>query len=348
MIDHFTAGKQPKKTDPRTLQFARYATTGQITYPPSVDYAAEVPAPLGELGNDGAGDCVMAEQGHSDQLFTWYGTHAQDTMTDADVLAAYSALTGYVPGDPTTDTGMAMLDGMNYWRKTGINGETIDSFVEIDPAEIANIKAAIDLFGAVSVGLELPDSLVSQLPNMAPWTMVADGTQGNAPDPSNGHAVAYVGYDESGPLVVTWGQVVKASWGFHASYCDEAYAPLSPLWAKGDPLGFDMAALQADLAVITGATPQPVPVPVPPVPPVVPPTPPVVPPVVPPVTPPAPDPVPAPEPAPVPVPSLDELAKLAKELKTLGRAIVAFFDRKAGQDLMRMADKIEAWIDAAS
>ena len=39
------------------------------------------------------------------------------------------------------------------------------------------------------------------------------------------------------------------TWGFWGTYCDEAHALLSPNWHA--PAGFDMAALQADLAAVT-------------------------------------------------------------------------------------------------
>jgi len=39
------------------------------------------------------------------------------------------------------------------------------------------------------------------------------------------------------------------TWGFWGIYCDEAHALLFPNWHA--PAGFDMAALQADLAAVT-------------------------------------------------------------------------------------------------
>ena len=48
---------------------------------------------------------------------------------------------------------------------------------------------------------------------------------------------------------------MKMTWNFWNIYCDEAYAVLSPDWigqAKLAPSGFDLAALEADLAAVRG------------------------------------------------------------------------------------------------
>jgi hypothetical protein len=46
---------------------------------------------------------------------------------------------------------------------------------------------------------------------------------------------------------------MPAAQNFVADYCDEAYAVLSPAWIEQNgqaPSGFDLAALQADLAAL--------------------------------------------------------------------------------------------------
>ena len=45
---------------------------------------------------------------------------------------------------------------------------------------------------------------------------------------------------------------VKASWAFHAAYCDEMYVALSHLWfGRGeDPRGLNQTELKEDLAAI--------------------------------------------------------------------------------------------------
>jgi len=64
------------------------------------------------------------------------------------------------------------------------------------------------------------------------------------------HCIPAVGYDTRNLYIVTWGSVKAMSWEFYKAYMDEAYAVLSPDWAKKPPNGFELKTLQADLAAI--------------------------------------------------------------------------------------------------
>ena len=208
------------------------------------------------LGNDTVGDCALAGQAHADMLWAANAEHVQLPITTAMVLRAYSALTGYDPaadgpGGNPTDRGTVLLDALKYWRKRGIDRQTIKAFVEVDARSIDHAKLAIDLFGCLYVGVELPDAVLPEGPGVLPaWTVTPDGSPRRAPNPHNGHCVVYAGYDAAGPTVVTWGTTVKASWAFHEAYCDELYAMLSPAWLRHDPPGIDVATLTADLDLV--------------------------------------------------------------------------------------------------
>ena len=52
------------------------------------------------LANDRAGDCTCAGVGHVIQQWTAYTDATPVVTNDAEVLAAYSAVSGYVAGDP--------------------------------------------------------------------------------------------------------------------------------------------------------------------------------------------------------------------------------------------------------
>ena len=73
------------------------------------------------------------------------------------------------------------------------------------------------------------------------------------PGAVGGHAVNVVRYGRNGLTVVTWGRVQELTWSFWNRYCDEAYCILSDdFLEKGNaPNGFDLAALEADLALVT-------------------------------------------------------------------------------------------------
>jgi hypothetical protein len=251
----YMLGKLPKQDDERNLMLTSYLTPAAPTPPPAVDYAAAVTA-WGMLGNDRVGDCALAGEAHADMLWVANAEHRALAITTAQVLRAYSALTGYdpqagTPGANPTDRGTVLLDALKDWRTRGIDRQTISAFVEVDTRSVADARLAIDLFGCLYVGVELPDAVLPEAPGELPqWTVVPDGTRRLAPNPRNGHCVIYAGYDEAGPTVVTWGTTVKASWEFHKAYCDELYAMLSPAWLRHDPPGIDVVTLTADLALV--------------------------------------------------------------------------------------------------
>lgn len=241
-------GKLPKKTDPRTLRLARYAVSGWAP-PAAADW--ERPTDWGMLGNDTVGDCTCAAAGHAIQEWT-ADTASEAAVTTAQVLAAYSAVTGYTPTDPSTDQGAVCLDVLNYWRKTGIAGHRIGAFAELNVGDEDEIRAAVDLFGLIYVGAALPATAEAELDDGAPWASTA-GTPGGW----GGHCFIVGAYDVDGLTCITWGQRQRMTWEWFAKYVDEAYAVLSPDWLgpKGAPNGFDLAALQTDLSAVTGAGP---------------------------------------------------------------------------------------------
>jgi hypothetical protein len=250
-------GKQPKRVDPRTLQLASYLTAELPAPPPAMDNGTGV-SDWGMLGNDNAGDCAWAAQGHADMLWSEAAQHKALPITTNQVLHAYEKETGYdpkagPPGQNPTDRGTNLLDAMSYWRKTGMDRKKISAYVEVDAANTQHIKSVIDLFGCAYVGVQLPNAVLPNGPEHIPqWTVTPDGSADKKPNPSNGHCIIYSAYDAEGLTVVTWGTTVRASWGFHEAYCDEIYAALSSMWfaKNANPRGLNRTQLMADLGAI--------------------------------------------------------------------------------------------------
>jgi hypothetical protein len=260
MISPTSWESNPSGSDPRTLQLSKYLS-GATPPPPSVNWGTKIHA-WGMLGNDTIGDCAWAGQAHADMLWTSNTERTPLGITTEKVLAAYAAVTGFNPhdngphGNPT-DKGTLLIDALKYWRSTGIDGQTITAFVEVNPKNQEHVMAAIDLFGCVYVGVELPDSVLPSPTTTPPWTVSPNGSEENKPDPSNGHCIIYSAYDASGPTVISWGTTIQASWAFHAAYCDELYAMVAPRWIgrRGfDPQGIDQEALEVDLAALGPST----------------------------------------------------------------------------------------------
>ena len=70
-----------------------------------------------------------------------------------------------------------------------------------------------------------------------------------------GHVVNAVAYDDQGCTgVLSWGILQRMTWQFYKTYCDEAYAVLSPDWLDGNdtaPNRLDPEALRTELSIIT-------------------------------------------------------------------------------------------------
>lgn len=248
-------GKKPPVHDRRTLRLARYLSGPLLVPPQVVDWTPPGVTDWGEMGNLQYGDCAFAAPAH--QVQAWTGSQGVEiTIPDADVLAAYGAVTGFNPADPSTDSGAAMLDVCKFWRNTGIGGHKILAFVAVSPTNLDHVKLAAYLFGGLYAGFNLPQSASDQLDRGEAW----DVASGPGAEPGNwgGHAVYIptVGpFDPSSPAFecVTWGVKQAITPEFFLTYADELYAVLSCDWAATigkAPSGFDLQALQQDLSLI--------------------------------------------------------------------------------------------------
>jgi hypothetical protein len=247
-------GKQAARHDVRTLQFANYVKAAAPPAPPNTEgWIAKVKQwPM--MLNNTLGDCTCACAGHMIEEWTTYAHAPGYIPTDPQILQAYEAISGYKPGDPSTDKGAVILDVLNYWRQTGIAGHPITAFVSLEPKNREQVKDAVDLFGNCYIGVQLPLSAQNQ----KVWSVPPGGPTGKGkPGSWGGHAIPIVEYDARGVTVITWGEPLRATWTFLDTYCDEAYAALSADWIAANdqaPSNFNLAQLQADLNEI-GAKP---------------------------------------------------------------------------------------------
>jgi hypothetical protein len=244
----FKPGKLPKRYDSRNLRLSKYLKAGLPAPPRAADWATKVPTWPMYL-NDQLGDCVLASAGHMIEQWTFYAGKSL-LPSDQQILTAYEAVGGYVPGDPTTDKGTVMLDALNYWRGTGVAGRNIHAYVEVNTKSLTEVKQAIQLFGNCYVGLQLPVSAQGQ----DFWSVPSGGLVGSgAPGSWGGHCVPLVAFGPSTLCCVTWGKLLRMSHSFFLDYCDEAYAVISNDWIEANgasPGGIHLAALEADLQAL--------------------------------------------------------------------------------------------------
>jgi hypothetical protein len=244
-------GKSPARHDPRTLLLASYATTALPAAPATFDLTAKIKS-WGMMDNDQIGDCTCAAAGHLLMEWTANAGKKMFTPTDKQIVAAYSAITGYNPTTGANDNGAVEIDVLNYWRQTGIAGHKIGAYVALEPSNHIHVMDSVYIFEGCYIGLQLPISAQSQVQNHQPWSVPPGGPNGDGkPGSWGGHAIPVVAYDARGVTVVTWGALQVMTWSFWETYCEEAYAIVSNDYLTGKkttPQGFNMAQLEADLA----------------------------------------------------------------------------------------------------
>lgn len=242
----FRHGRKPPHTEsarPR-LKLAHFLTGALPPVPATVDYLSKVTDwPM--YGNDRYGDCVFAMIGHTIEAATTYGQGTTVKVTDTDVLKGYSDVTGFDPDDPSTDQGTVIQDALDYWRKTGIGGHKILAFAQVDHTNMAEVDAALYLFGHIQVGINFPASAMDQFNNGQPWDVVRRSPI------EGGHAIDMGSKNE----VVTWAQRQQFTPAFWNTYVEEAWVAITPEWydaAGRNPEGIDAAALGDGFTQLTG------------------------------------------------------------------------------------------------
>jgi hypothetical protein len=245
-------GRKPSPRDERTLRLAHYLTPALPAPPAAVDWSGQLTT-IGMMLNDTYGDCTCAAMGHAEQVWT-SENGPEVTVPDAAVLSAYEAVSGFTPGNPSSDTGADMLTVANWWRQTGIAGHTIEGFAQADPTNTNEVMVGLWALGGLYTGVGLPLSAQDQISAGLPWDVPAEGTTGDgAPYSWGGHCIWTVAYDVDGLTCLTWGQKQRMTWAFWQTYVDECMPVLAPEWCSAGncPAGFDVTALQADIAALT-------------------------------------------------------------------------------------------------
>lgn len=236
-------GKRPRRDDPRTLFLSKYLLPGAPPPPPAKAYYEYLVKDWKMFGNDHIGDCTCASAGHLIMNWTAHTT-SEAKLGDDEIIAAYSAVSGFDPFTGNGDNGAVELDVLNYWRKTGVAGHKITAYSALDVKNLTQVKQGIYLFGGIYIGVQLPVSAQRQ----EVWDVV-DNDQGVW----GGHAIPILGYGRDGFACITWGRIKYLTNDFWFRYVEEAYAILSPEWVDREgiaPNHVDLASLEADLPLL--------------------------------------------------------------------------------------------------
>lgn len=262
--------RRPVARAPR-LSLANYLTKQLPPPPASADYTAKAAKAIAQMyDNDTLGDCVIAGMAHVVGVLTGNAGPSPFIYKNQQIVELYSAIGGYVPGDPATDNGCDEQTALNYWENNGApaGSHRIAGWLAVNPADPEEYRTALWLFENLYFGLELPDAWINPFPSKAGFVWDVAGN----PDPNNGHCVVGVGYNQQGVTINTWGMtglITNAAIALYASksahgdlYTVVSRDALSKVTQKA-PNGFDWSQLVADFDSMGGQVLPPNPAPTP-------------------------------------------------------------------------------------
>jgi hypothetical protein len=256
--------KRPVARCPR-FKLKNYLMRGMPAPPPSSDYTRSALSALSNIyDNDTLGDCVIAGMAHIVGVLTGNAGQKPFIYSNDQIVALYSAIGGYVPGNPATDQGCDEQTALNYWENNGApaGSHKIAGWLAVDATDPTEYRTALWLFENLYFGIELPDQWVNPMPSASGFVWDVAG----AADPNNGHCVAGVAYNAEGVTIDTWGMTglmtdkAIAQYAVQASggelYTVVSQDGLSKATQKA-PSGFDWSQLVADFDSMGGNVPTP-------------------------------------------------------------------------------------------
>ena len=249
-----------------------------ITLAGTLTYAPLSSAALAQMyANDSIGDCVVAWGYHLVGIATGNADGGQPFIaTQGQVVGDYSAISGYIVGQPNTDVGCDPITAFTYWMTTGFaDGTKLAGYVAIDATDAEEVMTAVTAFENVTFAVCLPAAWVAGMSSLAPgfvWDVAGPAVAANghcfggmgygAPASGSAPAIQVVGYTSAGILICTWGMLGIITWAAVAMYAVPSAG--GGLWslltpdqiAKGQvtaPNAISWPGLLADLASIPGA-----------------------------------------------------------------------------------------------
>lgn len=255
-------GKQPATVDERDIKFSAIKAGITLPSPPAnfghgsifkdgegaTDWEMNGNGPDNTVveGFQGAGDCVFACGAHTTRETNKLAGHAV-TITGKESIADYSAVTGYVIGDDSTDNGTNMRTSLKYRQKTGLLDASgarhkIGAFVALDAGDLEQLWEASFVFSAVEFGFAFQQAQDDQFAS-GTWDFVAGSPN------EGGHAVPAFGRNKGRGGLVSWAKHLWFTDAFYTNLVDEAYGIVYPEELKNGKTerGMDLSQLDAAL-----------------------------------------------------------------------------------------------------
>ncbi len=223
----------------------RYFDPSKMTAPPpaSTNRRARAADSMAQMYlNDRYGCCVISGKAHALGLWSANDSDSGGVIiaSDKEIEQQYFGICG--PGD----NGCVITQVLDVMRTRGFMAggrvHKIDGYCRVDNRNKPLTQAAIYLFGATTIGIDLPNAWTNQ----SVWDVTSSRTVG-------GHDVTPVDYDEKGVYVSSWGRIYLMTWAAYQSrqWVKEVYVMLAPAWYGNDQLapgGIRVEKLKADLA----------------------------------------------------------------------------------------------------
>ena len=146
--------------------------------------------------------------------------------TDKQIIKDYSAVGGYIPGDPFSDQGCNIDDDLVYLTTTGFadgskllpstsSGSSQGGAIDLDPTSQLALTQSVWITGGVCFGMSMPDAWIDPAPQESGFVWDVAGR----PVDSNGHCFTGFAYPTSqGIAIATWGMVGTITWAAIAKY----------------------------------------------------------------------------------------------------------------------------------
>lgn len=254
-------GRRPPKNAP-ALHFSSFLAAAAPPHPAEEDYLARLPG-WQMLGNDKVGDCNAVTWANMRRLITatlateYYPTQAQvwqfyQTQNPGFDPNGTSQTNG--PGSEH-DQGMDIQTGLEYLHGSGgPDGVKVVAFAKVDHTKLAEVKAALAIFGGLWLGIQVLDANQQEFAEGKPWTDVAKSKI------DGGHAILGGGY-RTDISFITWAKETKFAPSFWngvvqgSPLVEEAWAVIWPehLGTKSFEQGVNLSQLEADYRAVTGS-----------------------------------------------------------------------------------------------
>lgn len=205
------------------------------------------------FANDVLSDCVIASL--LDLFLTWSRqTGTSFLPTEQDARDGYQKLGGWDPKNPVaTDNGCVMLDVVTKLKTETLAGQTVEAFIRVNPRDLDMMAAALEFFGGLWLGLDLPVAWQQA----DTWDVSPTGSVSGdwAPASWGRHATHANLWSPARGGLITWAEHRPFTLPAIPVYCSEAYALVSTkLWTDLKngfcPSGLDLQKLMDTLPLV--------------------------------------------------------------------------------------------------